>query len=287
MVYDGASLVLLAPASRRSAATRGRRRCELCAQARTVLAHFGGRAAESEASASAVPDTRWLAVRDAPLDGAGAQTLVSLAHVGFWTHSTLGLIFSNLLPHSKHFHIITSLPNAFTADITPPGRLQPMAASSEKLMEMVGAAAEKTDPLEDAGGRRTNRALYVEGDPRLLHLHRVRTLLGQLPCAPDRQGPQPQAFHARFARSPLRARGRVPVSARAARRAPKDDGHAHARRARGMGTRTGMRTDTLRTATGTSTSTRTGTGTGTGTARATITGTTSPCMPTIRIRCRR
>src|SRR6185436_9836620 len=50
------------------------------------------------------------------------------------------------------FHIITSLPNTFTADITPPGRLKPMAATSEKLMEIVGAASEKSDPLEDPVG---------------------------------------------------------------------------------------------------------------------------------------
>src|SRR5207344_2395145 len=48
--------------------------------------------------------------------------------------------------------IITALPNAFASDITPRGRLHPMAASSEKLMEMVGAAAEKADPLEDPVG---------------------------------------------------------------------------------------------------------------------------------------
>ena len=86
------------------------------------------------------------------LSGLGMSSLVFVAHFGFWMHSTLVLVFLNILPHSKHFHIITALPNAFASDLTPRGRLRPMAASSEKLMEMVGAAAEKTDPLEDPVG---------------------------------------------------------------------------------------------------------------------------------------
>ena len=48
-----------------------------------------------------------------------AATLTFLAHAGFWTHSTL-LVFLNILPHSKHFHIITAIPNVFFRDLTPP-----------------------------------------------------------------------------------------------------------------------------------------------------------------------
>ena len=74
-------------------------------------------------------------------------TLIKLAHVGFWTHSTLVLVFLNLLPHSKHFHVITAIPNVFTRSLDPAGRLEPMAENAEKLMEKVGAAAEAADPL--------------------------------------------------------------------------------------------------------------------------------------------
>ncbi len=74
-------------------------------------------------------------------------TLIFLAHAGFWTHSSLVLIFLNLLPHSKHFHIITAIPNAFTRDLSHPGRLKPMAETAEKLMEEVGKAGESVDPL--------------------------------------------------------------------------------------------------------------------------------------------
>jgi Fe-S oxidoreductase len=75
-----------------------------------------------------------------------AGTLAILAQVGFWTHSTLVLIFLNILPHSKHFHIITAIPNVFTRDLAPPGRLAPMAASAEKLGELVMAAGDLPDP---------------------------------------------------------------------------------------------------------------------------------------------
>lgn len=50
-----------------------------------------------------------------------------LAHAGFWTHSCLVLIFLNLLPYSKHFHIITAVPNVFFQNLDPPGRLPPIS----------------------------------------------------------------------------------------------------------------------------------------------------------------
>ncbi|MEE9295537.1 MAG: (Fe-S)-binding protein [Phycisphaerae bacterium] len=60
------------------------------------------------------------------LHDAGESTLIVLAHVGFWTHTSLVLIFLNLLPRSKHFHVITAIPNVFLQDLTPRGRLRPI-----------------------------------------------------------------------------------------------------------------------------------------------------------------
>jgi Fe-S oxidoreductase len=51
--------------------------------------------------------------------------LNGLRHAGFWTHSILVVLFLNLLPHSKHFHIITGIPNVFFRNLDPPGRLEP------------------------------------------------------------------------------------------------------------------------------------------------------------------
>jgi Fe-S oxidoreductase len=71
--------------------------------------------------------------------------LIAIAFAGFWTHSTLVLIFLNILPYSKHFHIITAVPNVFFGDLTPKGRLKPLAPTTEALMGLVEKASEGED----------------------------------------------------------------------------------------------------------------------------------------------
>jgi Fe-S oxidoreductase len=75
----------------------------------------------------------------------GIPTLVVLAHLGFWTHVTLVLVFLNLLPYSKHFHVLTAAFNVFLGDLGPFGRLVPLAQSSERLLELVERASETDD----------------------------------------------------------------------------------------------------------------------------------------------
>jgi Fe-S oxidoreductase len=53
--------------------------------------------------------------------GVGTARLVSDA--GWWLHNCVVLVFLNLLPVSKHFHIITSLPNVFFLKTEPRGAL--------------------------------------------------------------------------------------------------------------------------------------------------------------------
>ncbi|MCZ6697534.1 MAG: (Fe-S)-binding protein [Planctomycetota bacterium] len=57
------------------------------------------------------------------LSGLGDGVLGVLSHLGFWTHVGLVLLFLNLLPASKHFHVITAIPNVFTQNLAPRGRL--------------------------------------------------------------------------------------------------------------------------------------------------------------------
>jgi Fe-S oxidoreductase len=57
------------------------------------------------------------------LAGLPEGVLAVLRHAGFWTHGTLVLIFLNLLPISKHFHVITAIPNVFAQSLAPRGRL--------------------------------------------------------------------------------------------------------------------------------------------------------------------
>ena len=55
------------------------------------------------------------------------------------------LIFLNILPYTKHFHIITAFPNVFLGDLTPRGRLRPLAKTTEELMGKVEKASEGED----------------------------------------------------------------------------------------------------------------------------------------------
>ena len=64
------------------------------------------------------------------------------------------LVFLNILPYTKHFHIITAIPNVFLGDLTPRGRLRPLAKTTEELMGKV----EKATEGEDLGAARIGYA---------------------------------------------------------------------------------------------------------------------------------
>ncbi len=145
MVYDGASTVLWRRyADMTCTADDG----ALCERIHALTAQFGGVPAE-EASWHFFPNPAGSLV-SLILDGAGPENLSILAIIGFWTHSTLVLIFANLLPHSKHFHIITAIPNVFARDLSPRGRL-PFMGNAEKIGEQVMKAAEEPEKAEPVG----------------------------------------------------------------------------------------------------------------------------------------
>ncbi len=56
--------------------------------------------------------------------GVGGAQFISNA--AWWIHNLVVLIFLNLLPLSKHFHIITGLPNVFFRKLEPTGALSKM-----------------------------------------------------------------------------------------------------------------------------------------------------------------
>ncbi|MET0386889.1 MAG: (Fe-S)-binding protein, partial [Polyangiales bacterium] len=64
--------------------------------------------------------------------GLGDGALNVLRHAGFWIHATLPLVFLNILPYSKHFHIITSIPNVFTR-VRQPNKLPTIADLEGKV----------------------------------------------------------------------------------------------------------------------------------------------------------
>jgi Fe-S oxidoreductase len=146
VMYDGAALVLHSRWNTMGCGSTVGSLTGHCASAATIIAPL-----------HAIPHTGQLEFH--PFSPAGSTAafilnalptgaLVVLAHVGFWTHSSLVLIFLNLLPYSKHFHVITVIPNVFTLNLEPKGKLPKLADNSDELMELVGAAAENEDPLE-------------------------------------------------------------------------------------------------------------------------------------------
>ncbi len=140
ITYDGASMVLL---SRFGSECKAGVSAFPCSAMATLIAPL----ASSEGALSwhlAEPAGSLSALL---LSGLGSSALVVLAHIGFWTHTTLVLVFLNLLPYTKHFHIITAIPNVFLGDTTPRGRLRPLAPSTEALMAAVEKATEGEDLL--------------------------------------------------------------------------------------------------------------------------------------------
>jgi len=50
-----------------------------------------------------------------------------------WGHMLVVLGFLNYLPHSKHLHILTSIPNVYLSDLGPKGALKPINLADETL----------------------------------------------------------------------------------------------------------------------------------------------------------
>ena len=58
------------------------------------------------------------------LAGSSPARLQAVYGFCWWTHLLDLLFFGNYLPYSKHFHIITSIPNVFFMNLAPMGRLR-------------------------------------------------------------------------------------------------------------------------------------------------------------------
>lgn len=60
------------------------------------------------------------------LAGFGPAWAEGISNASWWAHNLVILTFLNLLPRSKHFHIITALPNVFFRKLEPAGALSTM-----------------------------------------------------------------------------------------------------------------------------------------------------------------
>jgi Fe-S oxidoreductase/nitrate reductase gamma subunit len=86
------------------------------------------------ASRLASPWSPAVAVIARALAGLRPDRLRALYDVAWWTHVVDILFFGNYLPYSKHFHIITAVPNVFFMKLDPMGRLgTPDLEASERF----------------------------------------------------------------------------------------------------------------------------------------------------------
>ncbi len=147
MLYDGASMVLH---HKGLAGCNGTNlEAEVCAKVREVVAPLGPTPTHALGWAPfPSPAGSFFATL---LAGLPREILLVLAKIGFWTHASLVLIFLNILPYSKHFHVITGIPNVFFRSVTPRGRLPLMAPSAEAIGEMVMKTAEEPEKAEPVG----------------------------------------------------------------------------------------------------------------------------------------
>jgi Fe-S oxidoreductase len=127
-VYEGASLVLASHWDRECAGVQSTG----CAKWANIVSGVGWHLRQWQWRWSPDPLGSLVGLG---LRGVGPSALVRLAMAGFWSHSVLVLLFLNWLPYSKHFHILTALPNLFLAPVGPAGKLSPIAGSAEALLE--------------------------------------------------------------------------------------------------------------------------------------------------------
>lgn len=66
------------------------------------------------------------------------QSATTVFPIAWWIHILFILAFLNYLPYSKHFHVVTSLPNVFFSEIPFPNALKPIDFEAEGV-EKFGA----------------------------------------------------------------------------------------------------------------------------------------------------
>lgn len=61
--------------------------------------------------------------------------------VNWWIHITGVLVFLNILPYSKHFHVIMAVPNVFFSRLTPKAKLNSMPEVTKEVRAMLNLPA--------------------------------------------------------------------------------------------------------------------------------------------------
>jgi Fe-S oxidoreductase/nitrate reductase gamma subunit len=69
--------------------------------------------------------------------GSSPERIFTWREIFWWTHIQLILIFANLLPYSKHFHVFMSVPNVFLTRLEPLGKLTTMESITREVKQMM------------------------------------------------------------------------------------------------------------------------------------------------------
>ena len=170
------------PAGRRRAV---RRACQ------TSIAH-DRRAARRAPSAhdgwSLFPSPGGLALRRMLREARPGDPRRSSRTIGFWTHSTLVLDLPEPAPALEALPHHHGDPERLLArPRRRPAACRPWRRTPRSSWRDGEKAAEEADRRRRRVGIARIEHFILEGDPRLLHVHRVRPLLRQLPGAQDRQ----------------------------------------------------------------------------------------------------
>ena len=99
----------------------------------------GSRIAMAEANISAIwpmhaEEAEWAVVGKhfgTFLMGESESTLLTIESVCYWVHVVTLFVFLNLLPHSKHMHVLSVIPNVFFLNLGSPGKLSDMDFEDE------------------------------------------------------------------------------------------------------------------------------------------------------------
>lgn len=100
----------------------------------------------------------------APLfSGFNLYAFNTLFHVNWWIHIVLVLVFLNILPYSKHFHVIMAVPNVFFSRLEPKAKLNTMESITKEVKTLMdpnadpyAAPAENAAPPEKFGIKDVN-----------------------------------------------------------------------------------------------------------------------------------
>ncbi len=108
------------------------------------LLYEGGRFVELAGEADVEQARDWAFASDLVSNVLPASAAATISEASWWVHNVIVLAFLNLLPLSKHFHIITAIPNVFFS------KLEPRSARRERGSDGPAMGIAMVEP--EAGG---------------------------------------------------------------------------------------------------------------------------------------